>query len=291
MKKRILRPSILICLILAVCLILYFGLFYISRHGLQVSVYDLPSNIDEPIRIVQLTDLHNSEFGPGNQRLIDAVTQQNPDLIFLTGDLINDDDPNLSIAVNLIHELSQVAPVFASYGNHELAYEDTFSTDLSQQYQQAGATFLDRSWTEYTVGHTTLRIGGVYSYCLPPQYTSEDNEPQQQVCDYLTAFQDTQLPTVLLCHLPVSWLSSSLNSWDVDVVFAGHLHGGQVIIPGLGGLYAPDMGWFPGQLWGVYPSEDKEHTLILSRGLGSTEHVPRVNNIPEIVVVNLIPKN
>ena len=168
MKKHILRPSILICLILAVCLILYFGLFYISRHGLQVSVYDLPSDIDEPIRIVQLTDLHNSEFGPGNQRLIDAVTRQNPDLIFLTGDLINDDDPNLSIAVNLIHELSQVAPVFASYGNHELAYEDTFSTDLSQQYQQAGATFLDRSWTEYTVGRTTLRIGGVYSYCLPP---------------------------------------------------------------------------------------------------------------------------
>ena len=67
MKKHILRPSILICLILAVCLILYFGLFYISRHGLQVSVYDLPSDIDEPIRIVQLTDLHNSEFGPGNQ--------------------------------------------------------------------------------------------------------------------------------------------------------------------------------------------------------------------------------
>lgn len=289
MKKKNIRFLILISLIVAVMLVGYLLFFYASAHGLRVSTYDLPSEVPESIRIVQLSDLHNSEFGPNNSRLVDTVTRQEPDLIFLTGDLIDDDDPNLDIALNLIQDLSQIAPVYASYGNHELTYEETFHVDLAQQYQQAGATFLNLSWEEVAIGQTTLRIGGVYSYCLPPEYNNGDSE-RQEVCDYLTAFQDTQFPTLLLCHLPLSWLSSALNYWNVDVIFAGHFHGGQVVFPGIGGLYAPDMGWFPGRLCGIYQSENNEHTLVLSAGLGSGEQWPRINNIPQIVVVNLIPK-
>lgn len=288
MKKTAIR----ICLILFLLLIIgifYLRLVYLSTHGLRISSYDIPAEVTESIRIVQLSDLHNSEFGVDNQRLVQAVEQQNPNLIFLTGDLINDDEPDLSIALNLIRDLSQVAPVYASYGNHELTYENTFHADLPQLYQEAGATFLDLSWKEITVCHTALRIGGVYGYCLPAEYLTT-NEAKQDECDFLTTFQDTQLPTLLLCHLPVSWLGKSLDSWDVDMVFSGHLHGGQAVLPGVGGLYAPDMGWFPGRLWGVFWSADEEHALVLSRGLGSAEQVPRINNIPEIVVVNLIPK-
>lgn len=287
MKKEVIRAYIIL-FILLITGILYLRLVYFSHDGLRISCYDISAAVTEPIRIVQLSDLHNSEFGADNQRLVQTVAEQNPDLIFLTGDLLNDDDPDASIAVNLIEKLSHVAPVFASYGNHELTYEDTFHADLAQLYQEAGATFLDFSWEDVTVNDTPLRIGGVYGYCLPAEYLST-NETRQDECDFLTEFQDTNLPTLLLCHLPVSWLGRSLNSWDVDVVFSGHLHGGQVILPGVGGLYAPDMGWFPGRLWGTYQSEDQAHTLVLSCGLGSAEHTPRINNIPEIVVVDLLP--
>lgn len=288
MKKKVIQiyPVLFLLLIIG---ILYLRLVYLSTHGLRISSYDIPAEVTESIRIVQLSDLHNSEFGVDNQRLVQAVEQQSPDLIFLTGDLINDDEPDLSIALNLIRDLSQVAPVYASYGNHELTYEDSFHADLAQLYQEAGATFLDLSWKEITIRHTALRIGGVYGYCLPAEYLTT-NEAKQDECNFLTTFQDTQLPTLLLCHLPVSWLGKSLDSWDVDIVFSGHLHGGQAVLPGVGGLYAPDMGWFPGRLWGVFWSADEEHALVLSSGLGSAEYVPRINNIPEIVVVNLIPK-
>lgn len=290
MKRSARRLPRLFVLILAVGFASYVLLFYRSAHSLQISAYSLPSHVSAPVRIVQLSDLHNSQFGPGNQRLLDAVAQQEPDLIFLTGDLVNDDDPNLSIALDLVRALTQIAPVYASYGNHELNHEAAFHTDLAQAYQQAGATFLDQSWTDCTVGQTALRIGGVYSYCLPPEYVS-GNAYRQEVCDFLTEFQDTQLPTLLLCHLPVSWLSMSLDHWAVDVVFSGHLHGGQIVLPGLGGVYAPDMGWFPGRMQGVFWSQDLTRALVLSSGLGSAESIPRVNNIPQVVVVELHPSS
>lgn len=286
--KRQFHPKILIALAVLVALAaVWYLLFYRSKHGLEVSCYTVQAQVSAPVRIVQLSDLHNSTFGPDNQRLIDVVSAQNPDLIFLTGDLCNNDDPDLSVALNLIQSLSQVAPVYASYGNHELTHQETFHSDIRQAYTQAGATFLDFEWQEVEVAGSRVRIGGVYGYCLSPKYLNESNQNEYE---FLSDFQDTSLPTLLLCHLPLGWMGLSLEDWDVDVIFSGHFHGGQVILPGLGGLYAPDMGWFPGRLWGTYTSANGQHTLVLSRGLGTSEATPRCNNVPEVVVADLIPK-
>lgn len=76
----------------------------------------------------------------------------------------------------------------------------------------------------------------------------------------------------------------------MDRVFSGHVHGGEGILPFVGGLYTPDFGWFLGKLQGVYYSNEGNKELIISRGLETTESVPRFKNVPEVVVVDLVPQ-
>ncbi|MBP8740097.1 MAG: hypothetical protein KBH48_06830, partial [Mediterraneibacter sp.] len=105
--------------------------------------------------------------------------------------------------------------------------------------------------------------------------------------EFLKEMEDTERYKILLSHIPNTWMYyDTAATFDLDLIFTGHVHGGQAILPFVGGLYAPDMGYFPGRLSGVY---EKGHTqVILSRGLGSnTEVIPRFNNIPEIVEVEL----
>ena len=255
-------------------------------------MYTLQSaEISAPIRIVQLTDLHNSAFGTGNQTLVDLVAKQQPDLIFITGDLLNANTQRTDIATNLISDLCEIAPVYVSQGNHETEYLERYGTDLTPRYQAAGATVLEKEYVDVTVNGQKLRIGGIYGYCQPPKYFAT-GEADSEEYTFLTDFQNTDAYTMLLCHMPLCWLQgSSLEDWDIDCVFSGHIHGGQIILPGGCGVYAPDMGWFSGKLRGVYTSSDGSSSLVLSAGLGNTEWVPRFHNVPEIVTVDLLPES
>lgn len=261
-----------------------------SKCSLSCSFYQINSDkIAIPIKVLQLTDLHNSEFGENNQELIDRIASQSPDLILLTGDLLNSGEFVTEIAANLISSLCQIAPVYLSFGNHEIEYRDNFNRDIAQLYQSAGATVLNYEYKDIIINGQPLRIGGIYGYCLPDKYL-ETGEADPGECKFLWEFENTDRYKILLSHLPIAWLKNDgLEEWDIDCVFSGHLHGGQVILPGIGGVYAPDMGWFPGQLKGIFDSEDGKRHLVLSSGLGNTELVPRFNNIPEIVCVELMP--
>ena len=265
---------------------------YQSKYSLDYSSYQISSDkINTPVRILQLTDLHNSEFGENNQELIDRVATQSPDLILITGDLLNSDEPRTDIAANLISSLCDIAPVYISLGNHEIEYQDNFGVNIIELYQAAGAEVLEYQYEDITVNGQQLRLGGIYGYCLPEKYMETD-EADPEECAFLTEFQNTDLYTVLMCHIPVCWMiNDGVEEWDVDCVLSGHVHGGQVILPLIGGVYAPDMGWFPGRLKGIFSSEAGNKVLVLSSGLGNTENIPRFNNIPEIVVVDLVPQS
>lgn len=264
---------------------------YESEYSLSSISYEIKADkIQKSIRLVQITDLHNSIFGDNNQNLLDLVAEQAPDLILITGDLLNSDESETDIATNLISGLGSIAPVYVSLGNHEVEYQQNYGIDITQLYEDIGAVVLDRQYQDLEVNGQKVRLGGIYGYCLPEKYL-ETNEANPEECAFLSDFQNTDLYTILMCHMPVCWMiNDGLDEWDVDCVLAGHVHGGQVILPLIGGVYAPDMGWFPGKLQGLYSSEDGSSTMVLSTGLGNTESVPRFNNIPEVVTVDIFPK-
>ena len=283
-RKRVLA------VLLAIAAVIAWGVIG-SQYGLEVTNYVLSSpKLTAPIRVVQLTDLHNSEFGESNERLVRMVTRQHPDLILMTGDMLNGREDETEIAVSLVRRLTEVAPVYFSYGNHEVTHERMFGRDLTALFEEAGATVLDRTYEDVTVNGQTIRLGGIYGYCLPEKYYSS-GEAKRWECEYLKEFQDTESYTLLLAHLPTCWIrNDNLDIWQIDCVVSGHEHGGQIRLPLIGGLYAPDQGFFSGRSSGIYASQDYRRVMVLSRGLGSGVGVPRFNNVPEIVVVDILPQ-
>lgn len=282
-KRRWIAAVLILCALL--CLELYR-----SNRCLTVERETVYSDkITEPVRIVHLSDLHNARFGENNRDLLAEVSGQKPDLIFFTGDLVTGHIKNTDVAMNLVEALSQIAPVYVSLGNHEQQHQGNFGSDLTGMLEHRGARVMEFTYEDITLKGQNLRIGGISGYCVPEIYlwTGEARVPE---CEFLKEFQNTDRFTMLMAHIPVSWIrNDAISYWDTDAVFSGHAHGGQFRIPLLGGAFAPDMGLFPGRLEGQFPSKDGSKTLILSRGLGNSLPIPRLNNPPQILVVELLP--
>ena len=263
---------------------------YRSNFVLTEAHYEISSEkITEPVRIVHLSDLHNGQFGENNADLTAMVAALQPDLIFFTGDLVIGFEKETDVAMDLVEKLSKIAPVYVSIGNHEQQHENNFGSDLTGMLRYRGAKVMEFSYEDVTVKGQNLRIGGISGYCVPDIYL-KTGEAKWTECEFLWEFQDTDRCSLLLAHMPACWIvNDGISRWDADLVFAGHTHGGQVRIPFVGGVAAPDMGWFPGWLEGLFPSRDGTKTLILSRGLSNSLPVPRLNNPPQVLVVDLVP--
>ena len=283
MKKKIWIALLCLCALLGLEL-------YRSNRTLQLEYEQVQvEKLIQPLRIVHLADLHNSEFGENNQDLIDLVASQQPDMILFTGDLVTGWEKDTAVAMDLTEELVKIAPVYVSIGNHEQQHENQFGSDLTGMLRYRGAKVMEFSYEDITLKEQNLRIGGISGYCVPEIYL-RTGEAKIEECEFLRDFQDTERCTMLMAHMPACWiLNDGISYWDADLVFSGHTHGGQFRLPGIGGVYGPDMGWFPGWLEGQYPSADGSKTMILSRGLGSSVQLPRLNNPPQVLVVDLVP--
>lgn len=282
------RQSVACAAVVILALIVVF-IDILQNSSLLVSRYSQTiEGLQSPIRIVQLSDLHNTEFGKNNARLIAKVAAQQPQLILMTGDLVDRDDVSTEQAETLIRGLCDIAPVYISPGNHEAEYEKRYGADLRDRFTAAGAVVLDREWIDLELDGQQIRLGGINGYCVPRRHT-EGNREREAEADFVEAFTDTDRLKLLMCHMPYTWLVlDGLEEWDIDCVFCGHVHGGQVRLPFIGGLWAPDQGWFPGKVSGLYLSNDETRAMLLSRGLGSSVRLPRFNNFPEIIVLDIV---
>lgn len=285
--KRGLWCALAIAAMVLAIVVLY--ALWASRYMLRVTRYELASGkLTESVRMVQLSDLHNAVFGEDNALLIAQVKAQSPDLIVMTGDMINGKEQKTGTTEALIRALKEIAPVYASLGNHEQGHRALYRIDVKKLYGEAGAIVLDKTYHDVTVKGQKIRLGGLLGYALPERF-AQFGEAVKSEYVYLQKMQKTERLTVFLCHYPTCFIKDGiLDDWNIDVVFSGHEHGGQIRLPWLGGVYAPDRGFFPGGTSGVTYSTDGKKALVLSRGLGSTGRVPRLNNVPEIVVVDII---
>ena len=262
---------------------------FVSSLFIHVETVSVKTDVASPIRIVHLTDLHNAQFGKNNEKLVDKVTAQKPDIIIMSGDMLNEDDPNSSIIISLISDLSLIAPVYFGYGNHEKHWEKIHGQDLRPLLEQAGASVVDNDYIDLEFKGTKLRIGGYMAYYPVPHMSTHDETQQTLELAFAEDFENTNRLKILINHIPTGWVDwNYVNKYPVDIVFSGHYHGGMIRIPILNqGLYAPYVGLFPPFTKGVYTGQ--KATCILSAGLGIEHHIPRFYNPPEIMVVILAP--
>ena len=262
---------------------------FVSSLFIHVETVSVKTDVASPIRIVHLTDLHNAQFVKNNEKLVDKVTAQKPDIIIMSGDMLNEDDPNSSIIISLISDLSLIAPVYFGYGNHEKHWEKIHGQDLRPLLEQAGASVVDNDYIDLEFKGTKLRIGGYMAYYPVPHMSTHDETQQTLELAFAEDFENTNRLKILINHIPTGWVDwNYVNKYPVDIVFSGHYHGGMIRIPILNqGLYAPYVGLFPPFTKGVYTGQ--KATCILSAGLGIEHHIPRFYNPPEIMVVNLAP--
>ena len=129
-----------------------------------------------------------------------------------------------------------------------------------------------------------------YAFALDGHDSTNPETMEPEVYQYLCDFQDTDLLKIMLAHRPESFiLGQASETWNVDLVISGHVHGGQVVLPFVGGLFASDQGFFPDYVHGLY--EKNRVDILISSGLGSgLTWVPRFNNPPEVVVLTLTPE-
>lgn len=258
------------------------------RTELAVTHYSLETDLTHPIRIVQLTDLHGHIFGENNEHLVELTLQQAPDLVVMTGDMLDKSDENADVACALIRALSSEVPVWYGYGNHETDWMQRTGTDLAPILSEAGATVVNCDFFDVEIHGQPLRIGGYHGYYRQPGMYNVTAEQRQTELDFADAFEDTDRFRLLLCHIPTAWLDwGYIDTCPVDLVLTGHYHGGQIRLPLLGGLYAPYIGLFPEYTEGLFIGQ--EAACVLSRGLGSSPGIPRINNLPEITVIDLLP--
>ena len=223
-------------------------------------------------KIAQISDLHNAEFGADNQKLIEILEREAPDAIVLTGDLVDGWRTNVDSAASFARRCAEIADCYFVTGNHEAKIGDDYAA-LETALSDAGVTVLRNASVRIRRGVESIRLIGVDD----PSFGGEANLDAT-----LEALSSDDF-TILLAHRPEK--IDEYAKWGIDLVLSGHAHGGQIRIPGIGGLYAPGQGFFPKYTSGEYAVGGT--TMIVSRGLGNSVLPLRVNDRPEVVIVTL----
>ena len=232
----------------------------------------LPEEL-EGLTLVQVSDLHSKCMGEGQETLLNTISQAKPDVILLTGDLVDGRHPELEPALELARGAAALAPTYYVTGNHETSLSRKTREQIENGLEAEGVVLLDNRTEELALpGGGTVVLTGL----------SDDNLGDGTL-ERLSASWPEDAVTVLLAHEP-QYIENYAAS-GVDLAFCGHAHGGQIRLPLVGGLFAPGQGFLPKYTAGIYQLGETQ--MVVSRGIGGSLFPQRVWNRPEVVAVTL----
>lgn len=255
------------------------GAVWALQSDLAVTRYEIPlpeglGKLDG-LKIAQISDVHSADI---QGELQTALREAAPDLIVFTGDLVNREDRDLSCALSLAAMAAQIAPAYYAPGNHEA--DNPCYPELREGLEEAGVTVLENENAQLWRNGVQVNVIGLLDLTFHPQGRAAARKELPGLV------QGLSLPgalNVVLSHRPS--LMEEYGESGADLVFSGHAHGGQVRMPLVGPLFAPDEGAFPDYTAGTYQAG--ETWVVVSRGLGNGTPFPRLWNAPELVIVTL----
>lgn len=255
-----------------------------SNYSVEINEFNIksdkiPESFDN-FRIAQVSDLHNAEFDRYNKTILQSLFASEPDIIVITGDMIDSRRTDVDVALHFADRAVKMAPTYYVNGNHESRMPEEYEK-LKQGLIEAGVTVLENSSVDITVGNEVITLIGINDPTFPMELV-DDTMEQNVAHQLMNVIPDNDNYKVLLAHRPEYF---DIYSGNVDFVLSGHAHGGQFIIPFVGGFFAPGQGFFPEYYDGLYTEENTD--MIVSRGIGNSIIPFRINNKPEIVVAEL----
>lgn len=279
-KNKVLKKILIFIPVAAIALILAFA--FVCSNTLEIKNYSITTDkLDTKVKFVFISDLHNKEYGENNIDLISKIKEQSPDFIAVGGDMVNKYSADDRVMKELLPNLVQTAPTYCVLGNHELTLAEQI--DFKSDINSTGAKLLDNEAVTLNINGEEILLGGMsdfpyYEFNAPDfetdeRYFWEDFKERSKNCF-----------SILLNHQP-EYLSDITQDCNIDLIMCGHTHGGLVQLPFVGGLFAPNQGFFPKYDKGEFDLNGTK--MIISAGLGDAYPVLRINNCPEITVVNI----
>ena len=279
-KQKYIKLAITLSIVIVIILFCNFQNKHLETTHYTYAAEQLGADL-EGYRIVQISDLHNAKFGKNNQKLVDRIRECEPDMIVLTGDLVDSNHTNVDRAVQFVDEIVKICPVYYVTGNHEYWLEKSEYDELMDGLIGAGVVILDDQVVEISRGDAKFRLVGLDVKSLA------DGTLLNNTHNVVHEDSDEREFTVVLAHEPQYF--ARYAGTGVDLVLSGHAHGGQFRLPFVGGIVAPDQGFLPEYTAGEYYMNGIE--MIVSRGLGNSVIPVRLFNYPEIVCVELVGKH
>lgn len=279
MSKKKKRYIALFCVAIALCVLAGFVAFenkHIETNYYTIESEKLPHSFDA-FTIAQISDLHNTQIGKNNKTLLKQLKDAKPDIITVTGDIIDSKFTDVDVAVSFMKNAVKIAPCYYINGNNESRVPQDYE-QLKNELCALGVVILENDSVKIEKSGESITIAGVND---PVFYADIVRDGLTETI--LRTTKDDDNYTVLLSHRPE--LFELYTKYDYDLVLTGHAHGGQFRLPFVGGFFAPHQGFFPEYDSGLY--EDSDTTMLVSRGVGNSIFPFRFNNRPEIIVAQL----
>lgn len=262
---------------------------YINNNVIEIKNIDYVNNkipaAFDGFKILQVSDLHNKEFNENQSDLVNNTNSIDPDIIVLTGDIVDKRRYDIEPVIEYISQVAPKYPIYFVSGNHEMSSNkyDVVCSEL----KKLGVHVIDNDTAIIEKGNARITLLGAQDISFMNNDSNYSNTKDRfnTMIGYLKNSSTTDF-NILLSHRP-----EEINTYvrnDINLVFSGHAHGGQVRLPLVGGIYAPHQGLFPKYTNGIY--KKRNTSMVVSRGLGNSRFPLRIFNLPELVVVTLYSK-